>query len=119
VISSSGTLAGPFGFVGGQGYQQDSDSGLMLLGARYYDPSVGRFVSRDPIGHEGGLNLYGYCEDDPVNSLDSDGCSRTWPVGPYGIPDDPTDPTRRKPTPKDIPVDWGVKPPPPGTGVVL
>lgn len=54
MISSSGTLAGPFGFVGDAGYQQDSDSGLMLLGARYYDPSVGRFISRDPIRFAGG-----------------------------------------------------------------
>ncbi len=57
VVASTGTLAGPFGFVGRQGYRQDGDSGLMLLGARYYDSSVGRFISRDPIRDAGGVNL--------------------------------------------------------------
>jgi len=71
-IASSGS-GSPFGFVGGQGYQKDPDSGLMLLGARYYDPNVGRFISRDPIGYNGGLNLYGYCDNDPVNSADPSG----------------------------------------------
>ncbi|MFN3650394.1 MAG: RHS repeat-associated core domain-containing protein [Armatimonadota bacterium] len=66
-------LPTPFGFVGGQGYQKDPDSGLMLLGARYYDPSVGRFISRDPIGYSGGLNLYAYSSNNPVNATDPRG----------------------------------------------
>src|SRR5262249_44991609 len=73
VISSAGSTATPFKFAGGSGYQADADSGLMLLGARYYDASVGRFISRDPIGYEGGLNLYGYCENDPVDDVDPGG----------------------------------------------
>jgi len=69
--SGSGT---PFGFVGGQGYQKDPDSGLMLLGARYYDPSVGRFISRDPLRYGGGdVCLYGYCRNQPVESADPSG----------------------------------------------
>src|SRR5205814_9160067 len=36
-VASSGSTATPFFFVGGQGYQSDAASGLMLLGARYYD----------------------------------------------------------------------------------
>ena len=56
-VASSGTLAGPFGFLGGQGYQEDADSGLMRLGARYYDPSVGRFISRDPLRYGDGQSL--------------------------------------------------------------
>ncbi|MFN3652080.1 MAG: RHS repeat-associated core domain-containing protein [Armatimonadota bacterium] len=73
-------LPTPFGFVGGQGYQKDPDSGLMLLGARYYDPSVGRFISRDPIGYAGGLNLYGYCGNNPVGASDPSGL-----ISPEGI----------------------------------
>ena len=38
-----------------------------------YDPVVGRFLSPDPIGFAGGLNLYAYTENDPVNWVDPDG----------------------------------------------
>jgi RHS repeat-associated protein len=72
-IASTGSTATPYKFAGGGGYQADADSGLMLLRARYYDPSVGRFISRDPIGYEGGLNLYAYCENDPIDQTDGSG----------------------------------------------
>ena len=72
-IATTGTTATPFGFVGGQGYRSDGQSGLQLLGARYYDASIGRFISRDPIGYAGGLNLYGYSGNDPVNGIDPTG----------------------------------------------
>ena len=54
--SSSGTLAGQFGFAGAWGYQQDADSSLKLLGHRYYDASTGRFLSRDP--KKNGRNIF-------------------------------------------------------------
>jgi RHS repeat-associated protein len=41
--------------------------------ARYYDPKVGRFISEDPIGFNGGMNFYAYVEDNPVNFVDPDG----------------------------------------------
>lgn len=34
---------------------------MMLLTHRYYDPTEGRFLNRDPIGYAGGMNLYAYC----------------------------------------------------------
>ena len=70
-VSSTGSTPSPFGFVGGAGYQTDSDTGLMLLGHRYYDPSTGRFLSRDPI--QAGYNWYTYCNNDPVNAVDPEG----------------------------------------------
>ena len=45
-LASTGTPVGPFGFVGASGYQTDA-TGLQLLGHRYYDPSTGRFLTRD------------------------------------------------------------------------
>ena len=66
-----GTWVGPFGFVGGEGYQEDSDSGLQLLGHRYYDPSTGRFLTRDPI--QDGRNWYGYCDNNPLQWVDDEG----------------------------------------------
>ncbi len=40
---------------------------------RYYDPDAGRWLTADPIGFEGGLNLYGYCGNEPVGSVDPSG----------------------------------------------
>jgi len=38
--------------------------------ARYYDPKIGRFISEDPIGLDGGINFYAYVLDNPVNATD-------------------------------------------------
>ena len=67
----------PFGFAGGL---HDSDTGLVRFGARDYDPEVGRFTTKDPIGLLGGLNVYGYVLNEPVNLLDPTG------LGPKLLP---------------------------------
>jgi len=46
---------------------------LQHVGARWYDPGLGRFVQRDPIGIEGGLNVYAYTANNPVVSVDPEG----------------------------------------------
>ena len=48
----------------------DVESGLVYYGFRYYSPSLGRFLNRDPLGELGGSNLYGFVENDPVNGWD-------------------------------------------------
>ena len=40
-------------------------------GYRYYDPSIGRYISADPIGQAGGVNLFTYAQSDPINATDS------------------------------------------------
>ena len=60
----------PFGFAGGL---YDVDTGLVRFGARDYDPTIGRWTSKDPIGFGGGLNMYAYCDNDPINNVDPDG----------------------------------------------
>jgi RHS repeat-associated protein len=60
----------PFGFAGGL---YDPDSALVRFGARDYDPFVGRWAAKDPIGFAGGGNVYAYCGGDPVNLVDPDG----------------------------------------------
>jgi RHS repeat-associated protein len=63
----------PFQFVGKAGYYNDNDSGMNLLGHRYYMSALGRFLTQDPSGHEAGLNLYQYADDNPLVHVDPSG----------------------------------------------
>ncbi len=67
----SGTAATPLKYAGSWGYQSDVDNGLMLLGHRYYDPALGRFLTPDPI--KDGSNWYAYCGNNPLGSVDPTG----------------------------------------------
>jgi RHS repeat-associated protein len=44
--------------------------GLYEMGARFYDPAVGRFISEDPLGLAAGMNMYTFARNDPVNGYD-------------------------------------------------
>jgi len=91
VLDSTGTIAahyeyGPFGEVTHEFHSSnshlslltfnfstkyhDSETGLLYYGFRYYDPSTGRWLNRDPIAEQGGVNLYGFVGNDGVNSWD-------------------------------------------------
>jgi RHS repeat-associated protein len=83
VIGSTGTWKGPFGYSGSAGYQED-ETGLQLLGHRYYDSSTGRFITRDPI--KDGRNWYVYCDGNPVTRIDSNGLGWHDPMVVYVDP---------------------------------
>ena len=51
----------------------DAETGLHYNWHRFYDPDIGRYLSADPIGLAGGMNLYGYVSGNPVNGIDPDG----------------------------------------------
>lgn len=59
--------------VGYAGMLHDPASSLYLTLFRAYDPSVGRWLSRDPIGELGGENIYAYTGDNPINGADAYG----------------------------------------------
>ena len=40
------------------------------VGYRFYDNKVGRWITQDPLGVKAGLNVYSYCDDDPINFVD-------------------------------------------------
>ena len=65
--SSGGGYGAKFGYI------RDGESGFYLCTLRYYDPSAGRWITRDPTGYNGGSNLYGYVGNDPVNAIDPSG----------------------------------------------
>ena len=79
LVGRTGTTPTPFGYVGQEQYQTDSDSGLMLLGHRYYDSYIGRFISQDPIGE--GANWYGYAANAPQEWVDPEGLFRAYGAG--------------------------------------
>ena len=78
----------PFQYTG---RENDGDTGLYYYRARYYSPEMGRFISEDPIGLAGGINMYAYVGNQPVNFRDPLGLVSNDqifihhdPYGPYG-----------------------------------
>lgn len=61
----------PFAFTG---QRLDAEAGdLHYFRARHYHPALGRFLQTDPIGYDGGANLYAYVSNDPLNNTDASG----------------------------------------------
>jgi RHS repeat-associated protein len=94
VTNSSGTLVARYDFdlwgkrtkltgtldteVGFTGHHHHAKSGLVLTWFRAYDAEAGRWLSADPLGEGGGLNLYAYCYGNPLNLYDPDGMRPQW-----------------------------------------
>jgi len=64
-----GTFSGRFGYAGSM-YLNRAMAAPWFMRNRQYNPSLGRFMQTDPIGIAGGVNLYGYVGNDPVNFTD-------------------------------------------------
>lgn len=75
-LDAQGSVVQPFRYAG---RELDAETGLYYNRARYYDPQTMRFVSVDPIGLDGGINLYVYVNNDPATLTDPSGltpCSK-------------------------------------------
>ena len=78
----SGPVADDFNFRFSTKYY-DAETGNYYYIKRPYSPALGRFISEDPIGIQGGLNLYGFCGNDPINAYDMLGM---WKIKREGLP---------------------------------
>jgi RHS repeat-associated protein len=65
------------------GMQYHAASGMYLTQFRAYDPNTRRWGSRDPMGEDGGINLYAYVGGDPISKVDPRGLDNPG-MGPYG-----------------------------------
>lgn len=98
VVAGTQIAEKPYG-----GLYYDRLIGLYLSRTRVYDPSIGRWLTRDTIGEIGGLNLYAYVNDDPINRRDplglgdfgGGGASSSWDP-------DGTDSSGKLPRPPDV-----------------
>src|SRR5467141_373698 len=61
--------------------RENDGTGLCFNRARYYNPSIGRFISEDPIQFMGGPNFYAYVGDNPTNLIDPRGLGSQVPPG--------------------------------------
>jgi RHS repeat-associated protein len=63
VLDQSGTVENSYTYAG---RELDSESGLYYFRTRYYDPRIGRFLRKDPVGLIAGVNLYAFVGNNPV-----------------------------------------------------
>ena len=81
LLSTTGTLAGSLGVKNPfryRGYYYDTETGLYYLKSRYYDPETCRFINMDSVEYADptylhGLNLYAYCNNNPIMYVDPNG----------------------------------------------
>ncbi|MBZ0166522.1 MAG: RHS repeat-associated core domain-containing protein, partial [Candidatus Omnitrophica bacterium] len=82
-ITSSGSgIDNPYMFTG---RRLDEETGIYHYRARQYDPAIGRFLQRDPIGYKADMNLFRYTWNNPVNFTDPKGL-----IPPIPLPGIPT-----------------------------
>jgi RHS repeat-associated protein len=76
-ISQGGDMASTFSHRFSTKYADD-ETELYYYGYRYYAPQLGRWINRDPIEEQGGVNLYGFAKNSPLNNFDLFGMSVYW-----------------------------------------
>src|ERR1700722_803563 len=72
LTATTGPLTNALQFTG---REFDAETGLRYYRFRYFDPTIGRFISEDPIGFDGGINFYQYVQNNPSLLIDPFGLS--------------------------------------------
>jgi RHS repeat-associated protein len=74
-VTGDPTVVGlnPYTLLGAYGVMHDAEVGLYQMGARSYDPTLGRFISPDPIDADEQVSPYAYADNNPLVKFDPDG----------------------------------------------
>lgn len=78
-LTSSGTISGS-NLMRFSSKPIHANTGFYYYGYRWYDPNTQKWLNRDPIGEEGGLNLYAFCTNDPISRQDPLGLTSLWGI---------------------------------------
>lgn len=79
LVSSTGTTVNPFRYLGQYGYYTDVETNDSYIRARSYNPSLGRWLTRDPLEFRGSKwNLYEYVSSAPLDKVDPSGKANLW-----------------------------------------
>ena len=111
LLRATGPLARQNPFLAATRYH-DWETALYYYGHRYYSPSTARWLSRDPIGEAGGMNLYAFVDNAPLAWVDALGLRHGNPVSADGFPDqrdfpwDPAAPPLVPPRARLFPAVW-------------
>ena len=88
-LSQSGTMCDVFRFRYSTKYY-DPETCLYYYGYRFYSPSLMRWLNRDPIEEEGGVNVYSFCKNNGIVNYDTDGRAffavRRLKIGSFNVP---------------------------------
>jgi len=82
LLASTGTVTNPFQYTG---RESDQETTIYFYRSRYYDASVGRFISEDSIGFSGGNNFYRYVLNSPTNLVDPLGLAPSCSITTSGL----------------------------------
>ena len=115
VTEDSALVGFPMRFVGSLGVRFDELSGMYYMRHRWFDSTSQRFISRDPIGLNGGANLYTYAGNNPVAATDHFGLRPANPAVDIGVPSNRYIPAMR--TKKTDNPMWYPKADPPGLNI--
>ncbi len=80
-LKKAGSLDQPYRF---STKQYDEPTGLTIYPFRFYNPAIGKWMTRDPLGESGDINLYRMTGNNPVNFVDPLGLFPNWIVPTYG-----------------------------------
>lgn len=67
-VTGEAALLNPFRF---STKYTDDETGLLYYGYRYYSPTLAKWLNRDPLQEEGGINLYAFCLNNPITGIDA------------------------------------------------